>query len=72
MCFGILLTAAVRASAQGCESLTSLGVPVPQDFSTLATTGTSSTTPLGWNFTPRTQAPLGSKHGTTLAIGVRA
>ena len=38
------------AFASGAVSLTTLGNPYTQDFNTLASTGTSSVVPTGWDF----------------------
>jgi predicted extracellular nuclease len=45
-----LLSLGVSASTSPPVAITSLGTPVNEDFNTLASTGTSSTTPAGWGF----------------------
>jgi len=45
-----LLTAFASAASAQCVSLTTMGGAASEDFNTLASTGTSSTTPAGWYF----------------------
>src|SRR5687767_5847348 len=45
----LVLAAAPQLTAQ-CVSLTAIGSTYSQDFNTLASSGTSSTTPTGWRF----------------------
>ncbi|HKZ84769.1 MAG TPA: ExeM/NucH family extracellular endonuclease [Anaerolineae bacterium] len=52
------------AQAAGTISLTTLGSPYTQDFNTLASSGTSSTTPLGWAF-----SETGTNANTTYTAG---
>ncbi len=57
-------TRALPAQAAGTISLTTLGSAYTQDFDTLATSGTSSTVPNGWDF-----VESGTNANTTYAAG---
>ncbi len=52
------------AQAAGSISLTTLGTPYTQDFNTLASSGTSSTVPTGWDF-----AEIGTNANITYTAG---
>ncbi len=61
---GQFLTAPKMVRAAGSISLAALGTPYTQNFDTLANTGTSPTTPLGWGL-----SEAGTNADTTYAAG---
>ncbi len=46
----VALAGAAHAGTPPCVTLTALGTPIGESFDTLASSGTSSTTPAGWAF----------------------
>jgi hypothetical protein len=61
---GPLVATAGPAAAAGAVSLTNLGTPYTEDFNTLASTGTSSVVPTGWDF-----SESGTNANTTYTAG---
>lgn len=59
-----VLAPATPAAAAGTVTLTGLGVPYTETFDSLASTGTSSTTPAGWEF-----AEAGTNANATYTAG---
>src|SRR5205085_12262898 len=61
---GVAWRLAIRATAAGTISLTTIGSAYTQNFDTLASSGTSSTVPLGWDF-----SETGTGNNTTYTAG---